>query len=84
MRVQPSQRDIASFESAFNVSKDYVCIQPSALELSMNAKMCEPCPSCRIVMYICIYDAGNSKSFSVSFLFRYDGIFHRHANPLPL
>ena len=49
-RVQPSQRSMASCDSTLTGSNDYLCIQPSALELSTNAKMCEPCPSCSIVM----------------------------------
>ena len=48
--VHPSQRATASWNSAFAVSKDALCIHPRALELSVNAKMCNPCPSCRMVM----------------------------------
>ena len=49
-RVHPSQRYAASCDSAFTGSKDSLCIQPSVLELSVNAKICEPCPSCMMVM----------------------------------
>ena len=48
--VHTSQRDTASCDSMFTVSKDDLCIQPSVLELSMNAKMCDLCPSYRMVM----------------------------------
>ena len=46
----PSQRATASCDSAFTGSKDVLCIHPSELELSVNAKMCEPCPIFRMVM----------------------------------
>ena len=49
-RVHPNLRDTASFDSVFTGSKYSLCIQPSAMELSVNANMCDPCPSCRIVM----------------------------------
>ena len=48
--VHPSQRATASWDSDFTGSKDALCIQPSAIELSVNAKMCDPCPICRIFM----------------------------------
>ena len=48
--VHPRQRDTASWDSAFTGSKYDLCIQPSALELSVNAKICDPCPIFRIVM----------------------------------
>ena len=48
--VHPSQRDNSSRESTFTGTKDALCIQPSALELSVNANMCDPFPICRIVM----------------------------------
>ena len=48
--VHPIQRATASFDSAFTGSKDALYIQPSALEMSVNAKMCDPCPICRMVM----------------------------------
>ena len=38
--VHPSHRATASWYSAFTGSKDALCIHPSALELSMNARMC--------------------------------------------
>ena len=40
--VHLSHRATASWDSAFTGSKDALCIQPSALELSVNARMCEP------------------------------------------
>ena len=40
--IHPSHRATASWDSAFTGSKDALCIQPSALELSVNARMCEP------------------------------------------
>ena len=39
-----------SCDSAFTGSKDVLCIQPSVLEIFLNAKICEPYPSCWIVM----------------------------------
>ena len=48
--VNPSQLDSAPWDSALNGSKDALCIQPSALELSVNAKVCDPCPIFRMVM----------------------------------
>ena len=48
--VHPSQQATALCDSAFTGSKDALCIQPSALKLSMNSKMCEPCPIFRMVM----------------------------------
>ena len=46
--VHPSQRVTASCDSAFTGSKDALCIQPSALEQYVNAKICDPCPICRM------------------------------------
>ena len=40
--VHTIQRATASRDYAFTGSKDALCIQPSALELSMNANMCDP------------------------------------------
>ena len=48
--VRPSQQAAASCDSLFTGSKDALCIQPSLLELSVNVKMFEPCPSCSMVM----------------------------------
>ena len=48
--VHLNQCATALWDSAFTVSKDYLCIQPSALELSVNDRMCDPCPNCRMVM----------------------------------
>ena len=50
MRVQPIQRATSLCDSAFNGSKDALCIQPSVLELYLNTKMCKPCLSCMMVM----------------------------------
>ena len=44
-RVHLSQRATASCDSEFTGSKDALCIQPIALELSVNTKICDPCPS---------------------------------------
>ena len=78
-RVHTSQRATALCDSTLTGSKDYFLIQPSALELSVNSNMCEPCPSCRMVMYIDIADDRNYNSFSVIFPCHSDGIFYRHA-----
>ena len=48
--VHPIQRAAASWDSAFTGSKDALCIQPSALELSVNSNMCDPYPIFRMVM----------------------------------
>ena len=47
--VHPRQCATSSWDSVFTGSKDDLCIQPSALELSVNAKICDPCPIFRIV-----------------------------------
>ena len=78
-RVQYSQRATALCDSAYTESKDALCIQPSALDLSMNAKMCASCVSFRIVIYIGIDDSRYSNKFSVSFLCRSDGFLYCHA-----
>ena len=79
--VHPIQRATTSCDSAFTVSKDALIIKPSALELSVNAKTCDPSPSCRMVMLIDISDAGNSRKFNVSFLCHTDGILHYVSRP---
>ena len=48
--VHTSQRATALCDSEFTELKDALCIQPSALEFSVSAKMCDPCPICRMVM----------------------------------
>ena len=83
-RVQTSQQDTSLCDYALTRSNDALCIQPSVLELYVNAKMCEPCPSCRIFMQIDISDARNSNSFSVIFLFHSNAIIHCHAKTLLL
>ena len=40
--VHPRQHATALYDSAFIGSKDALCIQPSALELSVNTKMWDP------------------------------------------
>ena len=64
--VHPIQRDTESYDSAFTGSKDAFYIHPSVLELSLNTKMCDPCTSCRMVMYMDISDDKNYRRFSVS------------------
>ena len=54
---------------------------PSALELSVNAKMCDPCPIFRMVMLMVTADAKNSRRFNVSFPCYAAGIIHCHARP---
>ena len=49
-RFQTIQQSAPLCDSMFTGSKDTVCIQSSALELYVNNKMYEPCPSCRMVM----------------------------------
>ena len=56
-RVQKIQQAMASCDSEFTGSKYVLCVKPSVLYLSVNSKMCEPCPSCWIVVYIDIFDA---------------------------
>ena len=43
--VHPSYRATKLWDSAFTVSKDALCIYPSALELFVNSRMCYPCPN---------------------------------------
>ena len=83
-RFHPSQRSTESCDSAFTGSKDSLCIQPSALEVSVNSKMGDPCISCRMVMYMDTANARNSRRFNESFLYHSEGILHRHARPLSL
>ena len=54
-------------DSTFTESKYALCIQPSALEMYLNAKMCETFPSCGIVMQIDIIDFRNYNRFRLSF-----------------
>ena len=75
VRVQPSQRAAASCDSAFTGSKDALCIQPSVLDMSVNTKMCEPCPSCRMVVYIHISGASSYNRFPVPFWWNYPSPF---------
>ena len=82
MSVYSSQRANTSWGSAFTGSKYALCIHPSALGLSVNAKMCEPCPICSMVMYMVTADARNYRRFNVSFPCHAAGILHRHAGPL--
>ena len=82
--VQPIHQATALCDSAFNGSKYALYIQPSALELSMNAKMCDPCISCRVVMYMFTAGARNYRSFNVNLTCHIEGIIHRHARPLLL
>ena len=49
-RVHPNQWDTELCDSAFTGSNDNLCIHTSALELSVNANLCNPCPSCRMVI----------------------------------
>ena len=49
-RVHLGQQDTSSYDFTFNGSKYALCIHTNAPELSVNAKMCDPCPSCRMVM----------------------------------
>ena len=48
--AHPSQRDTESWDYAFTGSKDELCIQPSEMELSVSAKMCDPCTILSMVM----------------------------------
>ena len=48
--VHPSQCATASCDSTFTGSKDAFCIQPSALELSVNSNMSDPFTICKIVV----------------------------------
>ena len=48
--VHTRPQDTASWDSLLNGSKDALCIHTSALELSVNCKMYDPCQSCRMVM----------------------------------
>ena len=48
--VHSIQRANSSCDSEFTGSKNYLCIQPSVLELSVNDNMCDPCTICRMLM----------------------------------
>ena len=84
MSVHLSQRATSSQDSEFTGSNDDLCIQHSALELYVNAKMCDPCPICRMVMLIVAADARNSRRFNVSFPCHATGILRCHARPFSL
>ena len=84
MKVQPSQRATVSRDSALTGSKDALCIQPSALELSVNDKIYETFPSCWIVMQIDIIDVMSYNRLSVSFQCHSGGIMHIRARLLSL
>ena len=75
--VHPIQRATASWDSAFTGSKDTFCIQTSALELSVNSKICDPCPIYRMVVQMVTADARSSWIFNVSFPCHDAGILHR-------
>ena len=49
MSIHPRQRATASCDSALTGSKNDLYIQPSAMKLSVNDKICHPCTICRIV-----------------------------------
>ena len=82
--AHPIQRATALYDYEFTGSKDALCIHPSALELSMNANICDHCPSCRMVIYMITDDARNSRRFNVSFQCHYERIINLHARPLSL
>ena len=46
--------------------------------------MCNPGPSCWLVRYIYVSDAGNSSNFSVNAPWNYGGMCNNHARPLSL
>ena len=79
--IHRSQHTTALWDSAFTGSKDMLCIQSSALELSVNAKMCDLCPIFRMLMYMVTADASNLRRFNMSFPCHAAGIIHRHARP---
>ena len=83
-RFHPSQWVTIFCDYAFTRQKDDLCIQPSALELSVNAKMCDPCPIYRMVTQMVTADERNSRRFNVSFPCHSEGIFHLHARILSL
>ena len=84
MSVHPSQHATASWDYAFTGSKDALCFQLSAPELSVNAKMCDLCPICRMLMYMVTADASNYRRFKVSFPCQVEGILHRHDSSLSM
>ena len=61
--VHPRQRATASWDSLFTGSKDYLCIHTSELELSVNARICDPCPNLRMVVQMVNADNSNSGRF---------------------
>ena len=75
------QHATASRDSEFTGSKDSLCIQPSALELSVSDKLCDPCPICRMVMQMVTADARNSRRFNVIFPCHDAWILHSHDRP---
>ena len=78
------QRPTASWDSAFTGSQDALFIQPSALELYVNAKMCDPCTICRMAIQMVTAGTRNSRRFNVSFPCHAAGIPNCHAMPFSL
>ena len=74
----------ALLDYAFTGSKDALCIQTSAMGMSVNAKMCDPCPIFRMFIYIFTVDASNSRRFNMSFPCHAEVIIHSYARPLLL
>ena len=74
--VYTIQQATASCDHAFTGSKYALCIQPSVLEMSVNAKMCDPCTICRMFMSMVTTDARKYRRFNVSFPCHADIILH--------
>ena len=83
-RFHPSQWATESCYYTFAGSKYGLCVQPSVMEMYVNDKIYDPCPSSRVVMYMVTSDASNYRRFNVIFQCHDEMILHRHARPLSL
>ena len=65
-------------------SNEALCIHPRSLELSVKARMLDPCPSCWMVIYIDVSEASNARRFNVRTAFHSGGMYQRHSMTLLL
>ena len=49
-RLKPNHLATVSWHTSFTGSNDYLCIHPRAIDLSIKARMCDPCRSFWIVV----------------------------------
>ena len=79
MRVHPSHRKTMSWGSTSTGLNESLWIHPRELELSVKARMWDPCPSFWMVMYIDLAEASNWIRFNVRTPCHFGGC----ARPIP-